>query len=121
MSYDILIAFEDDYDEKSDETEVAKRVARELDLGDPVEQNRHFEREALNYMPRLEWRVDNLDQDASELFEEVFGQLMHLRHSGSGAPTMYRFSIGAPRTGLCASRNVSGAANTLDSSRCRFD
>ena len=57
MSYDILAAFELDYDGKSDETEVAKRVARELDLGDPVEQNRHFEREALNHMPSLEWRV----------------------------------------------------------------
>jgi len=82
MSYDILAAFELDYDGKSDETEVAKRVARELDLGDPVEQNRHFEREALNHMPSLEWRVDNLPNDASDMFEELFKQLTHMRAFG---------------------------------------
>ena len=82
MSYSILAAFEIDYDGKSDETEVAKSVARDLDLGDPVEQKRHFEREALNHMPNLEWRVDNLSRDASDMFEEVFKELLHLRAFG---------------------------------------
>jgi len=77
--YGILIAFELDYDDKSDETDVAKRVARELGLGDPVGEQRHFEREPLVRLPNLEWRVENLDQDPSDIFEEVFQELMYLR------------------------------------------
>jgi hypothetical protein len=44
------------------EIEVVKRVARELNLGDPVEQNRHFEREALNPHMRAfaVWRCDDV-------------------------------------------------------------
>ena len=77
--YGILIAFELDYDNQSDQTEVAKRVARELGLDDAVQQQRHFEREPLVRMPNLEWRVQNLDQDASDMFEKVFQELMYLR------------------------------------------